>query len=560
MPTVFQRYGARRGAATSMANASRAGELSAPVVLMVSGGADSTALLLMACTGALDIADGRGPARIARERLHVLHVNHHLRGEASDGDEAFVRELCAREGLPLCVEHASFANLGGQNLEAAARDVRYAAARRYVRELCAQTGAPRSAARILTAHTASDRAETFFMNAIKGSGAAGLSSIPRRRNIIVRPLLDMTHADLIRYLQVAGQSWREDESNQDTGYLRNFVRHRLMPVAGERNANVARNVSTACDILGDEDAFMSQLASTALRSCVRRRASGLIVLDASRLAAAEVAIARRVVRLAVRELDGEARLEMRHVEAVLSCVAMGEGSVTLPSGIDARIEFGTLALRTPAEREGATAGWLAIPGRLRVAAGTLEAQLLEAPAGADPIALARETSTPACEAETASQFSGQGLSPASSQNLDRELLSASLRDAPSCASSATVLIDAAALGYATHELPRLAEDQRWGASGSQQPDRDALRLWVDVPAAGDMLCPFGMHGRSKKLSDLLNEAHVPLAERAVTPVLRTTPGGAIVWAAPIRLDDRFKCTATSKVLVKLTFRPIADVR
>lgn len=560
MPTVFQRYGARRGAAASMANASRAGELSAPVVLMVSGGADSTALLLMACTGALDIADGRGPARIARERLHVLHVNHHLRGEASDGDEAFVRELCAREGLPLCVEHASFANLGGQNLEAAARDVRYAAARRYVRELCAQTGAPRSAARILTAHTASDRAETFFMNAIKGSGAAGLSSIPRRRNIIVRPLLDMTHADLIRYLQVAGQSWREDESNQDTGYLRNFVRHRLMPVAGERNANVARNVSAACDILGDEDAFMSQLASTALRSCVRRRASGLIVLDALRLAAAEVAIARRMVRLAVRELDGEARLEMRHVEAVLSCVAMGEGSVTLPSGIDARIEFGTLALRTPAEREGATAGWLAIPGRLRVAAGTLEAQLLEVPAGTDPIALARETSTPACEAATANQFSGQGLSPATSQDLDRELLSASLRDAPSCASSATVLIDAAALGYATHELPRLAEDQRWGASGSQQPDRDALRLWVDVPAAGDMLCPFGMHGRSKKLSDLLNEAHVPLAERAVTPVLRTTPGGAIVWAAPIRLDDRFKCTATSKVLVKLTFRPIADVR
>ena len=574
MPTVFQRYGARRSGAASMASASRAGELSAPVVLMVSGGADSTALLLMACTGALDIADGRGPARIARERLHVLHVNHHLRGEASDGDEAFVRELCAREGLPLCVEHASFADLGGQNLEAAARDVRYAAARRYVRELCAQTGAPRSAARILTAHTASDRAETFFMNAIKGSGAAGLSSIPRRRNIIVRPLLDMTHADLIRYLQVAGQSWREDESNQDTGYLRNFVRHRLMPVAGERNANVARNVSAACDILGDEDAFMSQLASTALRSCVRRRASGLIVLDASRLAAAEVAIARRMVRLAVRELDGEARLEMRHVEAVLSCVAMGEGSVTLPSGIDARIEFGTLALRTPAEREGATAGWLAIPGRLRVAAGTLEAQLLEVPTGVDPIALAREASTLAreapalmreaspgpCEASPAGQSSDRGFPPATSQGLDQELLSASLRDAPSCAPSATVLIDAAALGYATHELPRLAEDQRWGASGSQQPDRDALRLWVDVSAAGDMLCPFGMHGRSKKLSDLLNEAHVPLAERAVTPVLRTTPGGAIVWAAPIRLDDRFKCTATSKVLVKLTFRPIADVR
>ena len=82
----------------------------------------------MACTGELDIDDGRGCARIARERLHVLHVNHHLRGEASDGDEAFVRDLCERLGLPLCVEHAHFADLDGRNLEAAARDVRYAAA------------------------------------------------------------------------------------------------------------------------------------------------------------------------------------------------------------------------------------------------------------------------------------------------------------------------------------------------------------------------------------------------------------------------------------------------
>ena len=478
-------------------------------------------------------------------------------------------ELCAREGLPLCVEHASFANLGGQNLEAAARDVRYAAARRYVRELCAQTGAPRSAARILTAHTANDRAETFFMNAIKGSGAAGLSSIPRRRNIIVRPLLDMTHADLIRYLQVAGQSWREDESNQDTGYLRNFVRYRLMPVAGERNANVARNVSAACDILGDEDAFMSQLASTALRSCVRRRASGLIVLDASRLAAAEVAIARRVVRLAVRELDGEARLEMRHVEAVLSCVAMGEGSVTLPSGIDARIEFGTSpCARRPSARVPRRAG-LFHPGPPARGGGH---------AGGAAARRSRRARTPlpwrarrrgpdvrgvarAVRVVAGGPTSGQGLSPATStKTWTRSFCRHRCGALRSYASSATVLIDAAALGYATHELPRLAEDQRWGASGSQQPDRDALRLWVDVPAAGDMLCPFGMHGRSKKLSDLLNEAHVPLAERAVTPVLRTTPGGAIVWAAPIRLDDRFKCTATSKVLVKLTFRPIADVR
>ena len=198
MPTVSQHYNLTTGDVSALASDDSM-RAAAPVVLMVSGGADSTALLLMACSSRLDIADGRGCVPIARERLHVLHVNHHLRGEASDGDEMFVRDLCERFGLPLCVEHASFECLEGQNLEAAAREVRYAAAKRYVRELCREAGVPRSAARVLTAHTASDRAETFFMNAIKGSGPAGLSSIPRRRNIVVRPLIDKTHDELCDY-------------------------------------------------------------------------------------------------------------------------------------------------------------------------------------------------------------------------------------------------------------------------------------------------------------------------------------------------------------------------
>lgn len=519
MPTVAQRYGTARGRFAAHAD----GAPAAPVVLMVSGGADSTALALMACNGELDIDDGRGPARIARERLHVLHVNHHLRGEASDGDEAFVRDLCERLGLPLCVEHARFADLGGRNLEGAARDARYAAARRYVRELSAESGTPRTAARILTAHTSSDRAETFFMNAIKGSGAAGLSGIPRRRNIIVRPLIDRTHDELVRYLEVAGQAWREDESNQDTSYLRNFIRHRLLPLAAERNPVITRSIGAACDILGDEDAFMSQLAATALRSCTRRESAGLIVLDAARLGAAEVAIARRMVRLAVGKIAPDARLEMRHVEAVLACVAAREGSVSLPEGVDARIEFGTLSLRTPVERERAASGWLAVPGSMAVAGGrVLEGALIEVPVGRDAVTLARE-------------------------------LSASADGGASVA-----VIDAAALGYAPHDLPRLAEDQRWGASAAQGGS-SAIRLWVDGPVPGDVMCPLGMQGRSKKVSDLLNEARVPLAERPGVPVVRSSPSGAIAWVAGVRADERFKCTPTSSVLVKLTIRAIGVV-
>lgn len=511
MPTVAQRYGQHTG---------RGAQSAAPVVLMVSGGADSTALLLLACTSELDIGDGRGVAPVARERLHVLHVNHHLRGSASDGDEAFVRELCAQYGLPLCVEHAYFNDLAGENLEAAARDARYAAARRYVRELCEAAGASRGAARILTAHTASDRCETFFMNAIKGAGAAGLSSIPRRRNIIVRPLIDLTHDDLCAYLRMKGQDWREDATNNDTAYLRNYVRHELLPVAAERNENLARTVGGACEILGDEDAFMAQLSATALRSCVRRRQEGLLVLDAQKLASAELAIARRMLRLALKELQPGIRLEMRHVEGVLACVAAGHGSLTLPEGIDARVEFGTLALRTPAAREQLSAGWLRLPGSINLGGHKrLEASV-------------RAVGPKESIAETAR---------AEAWNRD---------------GSQSVYVDLAKLGFAEQDLVRLLEnsDVRQGGIPGEAL---AARVWVDSPVPGDAMCPFGMRGRSKKVSDILNEAKLPVAGRALVPVVRTAPGKDIVWLAGVRFDDRFRCTAETRVVAKLTLTQLA---
>lgn len=525
MPTVAQRYVQQRGAALGPAHAGGT-ERSAPVVLMVSGGADSTALLVMACTSSLDIADGRGCAPIARERLHALHVNHHLRGEASDGDEAFVRALCERFGVPLCVEHASFSELGGQNLEAAAREVRYAAARRLVRELSSAAGTPRSAARILTAHTASDRAETFFMNAIKGSGPAGLSSIPRRRNVIVRPLIDCTHEQLVRYLEVRGLEWREDESNQDTSYLRNFIRHRIVPLASECNAQLERAVCSSCDILGDEDAFMSQLAATALRACTVRRQDGLVVLDGRKLAAAEIAIARRMVRRAVDMLDDDARLEMRHVETVLALVGAGAGSATLPNGIDARMEFGALTLRARAAREELVAGWLELDEPLAVANGcVLEARLQPVPAGDDPVALAREVSAASTDAATTD------------------------------ARPRVVLVDAESLGYAERDLEGLCASGRNGGT-TAVPVSHRPRLWVDAPSAGDVMCPLGMSGRSKKLSDVLGAAKVPVAERSLVPVLRTAPSGAIVWAAGVRLDERFKCTPRTRYALRLEMRRV----
>ena len=503
MPNVMRRYA---GGERQFDRPSGKGdpELGAPVVLMVSGGADSTALLVLAATSKLDIDDGRGVARIARERLHVLHINHCLRGIDAEEDEEFVRELSDRFGIPCTVRRVDVAALARKahdqgdtnatNVENAGREVRYAAAAELANQLAEEWGVPRSSARILTAHTADDRAETFFMNAIRGTGPAGLSSIPRRRNRIVRPLIDMTHDQLCDLLRMRGIVWREDDTNHDTRYLRAYVRHELLPVARRRNPRVAASLATTCDILSDEDAYLNQLASRAYRDLVRREGDGVVALDAARLAASEVALARRVVRKALLLACPGARLEARHIAQVLTLVAAGHGSCTVPVDVDVRVEYGLLVVRAPeAEAQGASA-WLSVPGELELADGRrLTAQLVAVPAGSRAPEVARAHG---------SEWQEQ-----------------------------SVLLDAAAAGI----------DPVQGG-----------RLWVDSFQPGDVLCPLGMHGQSKKLSDLLAEAHVASADRASVPIVRSSATGPVVWVAGIRADERAKTTPDTKVMLELT--------
>ena len=101
----------------------------------------------------------------------------------------------------------------------------------------------------------------------------------------------------------------------------------------------------------------------------------------------------------------------------------------------------------------------------------------------------------------------------------------------------------ATLGFADRDSERMLA----GSRGEIPAEARLARLWVDGPAPGDVMCPLGMSGRSKKVSDLLNEARIPVSERAGVPVVRTAPGGAVVWVAGVRTDERFKCTAATRV-------------
>ena len=494
----------------------RRGQSAAPVILMVSGGADSMALLHMAVTEPLDLGDGTGLTRIAKEHLHVLHVNHLLRGEDADADQHFVQETCDSLGIPctaLSVDVAKLAQERDGNVEEIGRRVRYDAARELAQKLCAEQGVSRQKAKILTAHTADDRAETFMMNVMRGSGMSGLASIPRHRGLIYRPLLDYTHDQLKDWLKARGLDWHEDATNTDTHYLRAYMRHNVLPLLKARNPMLVQTVCKIADLMADEDDYLAGKAARKLRQITLRKSESLLVLDALKLSSTDVVIARRVVRIVARQLIPEAWLEFRHVDAVLEAVAAGVGVANLPQNLEARVRLGTVTFSfTGAARSASAAGGaasnepagtvpaaatfgehLAVPGTLELADGrVLSARILPVEHGFDVVSYATAHSQ---------EWLGE-----------------------------SVLLDAQACGV----------DPVHGGS-----------LWVSGPEAGDTMQPLGMHGQSKKISDLLGEAGVPVESRSMMPIVRTNIRGHVVWVAGIRPDERVKCTQDTKQLLEL---------
>ncbi len=230
-------------------------------VAAVSGGCDSVCLLLEM-------------AALAKQRgffLAAVHVNHGIRGPEADGDEEFVRQLCAREGVPFTAVHAdapACAAQQGLSLEEAARSLRYGAllqaAEKLQREAAAGTEA-RPRVLIMTAHHRDDQAETVLLNLLRGSGIRGLTGMrelsPRGNGIyIYRPFLQRSRAELQQLLRAKGQTWREDSTNGDTAYRRNYLRRELLPEAEERFPGAGENIAEAAALLAETEDWLEQAA------------------------------------------------------------------------------------------------------------------------------------------------------------------------------------------------------------------------------------------------------------------------------------------------------------
>lgn len=255
------------------------------VLVAVSGGADSVALAY--CLHFL-----RKKYRIL---ITLAHLNHGIRGRAADQDALFVKELAWRLGLSCVLGKANVPRLKrarGVSLEMAGREARYDFLERVAREVGANC--------IATAHTADDQVETVLLKLARGAGPQGLSGIPycadRHGIPIIRPFRDVTHSEAVLFLRRHGLIWREDKSNSDMAFLRNRVRHQVLPLLESRlNPQVRRAILRTAELLREENEWMDSIACELWNQCVEYAKRDELSVD--KLNRLPLAARRRVLRL-----------------------------------------------------------------------------------------------------------------------------------------------------------------------------------------------------------------------------------------------------------------------
>ena len=278
------------------------------LALAVSGGADSMALLCLI----RPLAEERGIA------LTVCHVNHGLRGETADRDEAFVREVCARLGLPLRVFHAAELEAEAGKPRAGedwARRLRYACFERVLAD---------GIDAVATAHTGSDQAETLLFRLARGTGLHGAAGIRPSRPGYLRPLLCLTRADTEAVCRACGEGWVTDETNDTDAYARNRLRHSALPALKSTNAAAVQNLARFCEKAARADAY---LAAGAAKLLAAARLPGaepawqLLPLQAADPLLLETALHSLVAP--VRDA------EEKYVQLLCAVVRQGSGAVQL---------------------------------------------------------------------------------------------------------------------------------------------------------------------------------------------------------------------------------------
>jgi tRNA(Ile)-lysidine synthase len=322
------------------------------VVAAVSGGADSVALLMA--------LDELNKSKRLNLRILVAHLNHRLRGKASEIDAKWVGALAKKLGHKATVGAIDVKRLAaktGDNLEQAARRARY--------EFLAVAASKVKARLVLTGHTMDDQAETVLMNLLRGSGAQGLGGVEMVRPItsksdvlLARPLLSWARRrETESYCQEKGVEFRSDEMNLDEGFSRVRVRRQLLPLMETFNPNLVEGLARTAELLREDSAALDRGAATLLDLSVAQDtnlgANAGIKLKVDLLAAAPSALRRRALRLWIRRCRGDLRrLERVHIIALENLLLGVKGGrvIELPGGSRVSRKRGVLEYGAPDSR------------------------------------------------------------------------------------------------------------------------------------------------------------------------------------------------------------------
>jgi tRNA(Ile)-lysidine synthase len=267
------------------------------VLVALSGGPDSVTLLhvLLSLKEELQL------------QVFAAHLNHMLRGEESERDEKFVKELCKKWNVPLLTGKVNVKELSkGKNVEAVAREVRYKFLQEKLKEVNGDL--------IATGHTASDLLETVLLNLVKGTGIKGLRGFLPKRDRVVRPLFEVTREEVEAYVKEKGLPFVIDSSNLSTEYERNLLRLKVVPVLKEINPSLETAILRTTEILRDVEEFLELSVEPLLRESLKE---GKFCIPLTEFKKLHDALKKELITRAYKTLTGES-LSYENVSSVIS--------------------------------------------------------------------------------------------------------------------------------------------------------------------------------------------------------------------------------------------------
>ena len=471
---------------------------SGEIIVAVSGGADSLCLLHL-------LHQLCGPAKCYPElRLHVAHLNHKLRAEAGEQDATAVAHIATAWGLPVTIGEVDVPALARQerrSLEDAARIARY----RFLREVA--RGQP-----IAVAHHADDQAETLLLHWLRGGGLAGMVGMLPRQQDIIRPLLEVSHAQTVAYCRQHQIVPLEDASNTDPRFLRNRIRHELLPLLESLNPGIRATLLRNAEVMRVDAEWIDAQVDACWPTIIDVEQDQSIKLSLEALLALPLSIQRHLLRRVTAKLcAGQSPLELRHytlIEQLLHKENFGERHMLdLPqqlhltyqagSVVFERSQDGALMRTLPAQHEEHTEVLLPIPGRVQVP-GT--------PWMAKAEILPHELSQKVRQALYREDWS----------RVWQLLLSTPY----------TVYIDADIVGSL---------------------------LLVRTRRPGDRIRPLGM-AHEKKVQDVLVDKRIARADRSHIPLFFST--SHCVWLAGVCLDDRVRLMRNTQHILRLSIKEV----